>query len=211
MTTYGLMQDRIADELDRTDLTTQIQRGIKTAIKAYEKTRFWFNESRALTFSTVAGQEFYTSTDSTDIPTLLVIDSVQVAISTTDKYLLERVPYEQIEAISTNGTQDQGQPTWFCYYNKQLRLYPIPDAVYTIRVSGVFALTDLSLTSDTNNWMTDAEILIRQRAKRVIYTDVILDPELAQIAATSEKEELRELMKGSGKRASSGYLTMTDF
>jgi hypothetical protein len=209
--TYGTMQDRIADELDRTDMTTQIQRAIKSAIKAYEQTRFWFNESRSFTFSTVDGQEFYTSSDNSDIPSILAIDTVQLAISGSDKYLLERVSYEEIEATSANGTADEGQPTWFCYYNKELRLYPIPDAVYTVRVSGVWSLSDLSLTTDTNNWMTNGEILIRQRAKRIIYTDVILDPEAAQIAATSEKEEFRELIRGTNFRSSTGKLVATDF
>ena len=211
MTTYGIMQDRIADELNRTDLTTQIQYAIKTAVKVYDKQRFWFNESRSFTFSTVANQEFYTSTDNTDIPNLLAIDTVQIAISSTDKYLLERVPYEQIEAISSNGTVDAGQPTWFAYYNKQLRLYPIPDGVYTVRVSGHWALSDLSATSDTNNWMTDGEILIRSRAKRELFTHVIRDVEGAAAMAQAEDAEVRALRAASSMRGSSGLVNMTDF
>jgi len=211
MTTFGVMQDRIADELNRTDLTTQIQYAIKTAIKVYDKQRFWFNESRSFTFSTVAAQEFYTSSDNADIPNLLAIDSVQIAITSTDKYLLQRVPYEQIEAISANGTSDEGQPTWFCYYNKQIRLYPIPDATYTIRVSGHWALSDLSATTDTNNWMTDGEILIRSRAKRELYTHVIRDVDGAAAMAQAEGAELKELRSASSLRGSSGLVAATDF
>lgn len=211
MSTFGVMQDRIADELNRTDLTTQIQYAIKTAIKVYDKQRFWFNESRSFTFSTVAAQEFYTSSDNSDIPNLLAIDTVQIAITSTDKYLLQRVPYEQIEAISSNGTVDQGQPTWFAYYNKQIRLYPIPDAAYTIRVSGHWALTDLSLTTDTNNWMTDGEILIRSRAKRELYTHVIRDLDGAAAMAQAENAELSALRIASSMRGSSGLVAMTDF
>ena len=211
MSTFGVMADRIADELNRTDLTTQIQYAIKTAIKVYDKQRFWFNESRSFTFPTVAAQEFYTSSDNADIPNLLAIDTVQIAITSTDKYLLQRVSYEQMEAISSNGTVDQGQPTWFCYYNKQIRLYPIPDAAYTIRVSGHWALSDLSATTDTNNWMTDAEILIRSRAKRELFTHVIRDVEGVAAMVQAENEELRALRAASGMRGTSGQLLATEF
>lgn len=211
MSTFGQMQDRIADELNRTDLTSQIQKAIKSAIKVYDKQRFWFNESRSFTFSTVGGQEFYTSSDNADIPNLLAIDTAQIAIASTDKYLLSRVSYEEMEATSANGTSDEGQPTWFAYYNKQLRLYPIPDAVYTIRVSGHWALTDLSLTTDTNNWMTDGEILIRSRAKREIFTHVIRDVEGVAAMAQAENAELRELRSATGMRGSSGFLQATEF
>ena len=53
MTTYGTMQDRIADELMRSDLTTHIQKSIQTAIKKYEREEFYFNVTTG-TLSTVA-------------------------------------------------------------------------------------------------------------------------------------------------------------
>lgn len=211
MSTYGVMQTRIADELNRSDLTTQIQYAIKTAIKTYDKTRFWFNESRSFTFSTVDGQEFYTSTDNTNIPNLLAIDTIQITITSSDKYILQRVPYEQIEAISSNTTVDEGQPTWFAYYGKQLRLYPIPDGVYSVRVSAVWALDDLSATSDTNAWMTDGETLIRSRAKRELYTHVIRDTDGAAAMAQAEITELKDLRSASVMRASTGIVQATEF
>lgn len=211
MSTYGTMQDRIADEINRTDLAAQIRYAIKTAIKTYDKKRFWFNESRNFTFSTVDGQEFYSSSDNANIPYLLAIDTVQVAITSGDKYLLERVPYEQMEGVSFNGTTDEGQPTWFCYYEKKLRLYPIPDAVYTVRVSGHWALDDLSATTDTNAWMVEAEALIRSRAKRELFTHVIRDAEGVAAMVQSEMAELKELNSASSMRGSSGILQPTEF
>jgi hypothetical protein len=205
------MKDRIADEINRSDLTTQIGYAIKSAIKVYDKNRFWFNESRSFTFSTVDGQEFYTSSDNANIPNLLAIDTVQIAVASTDKYLLERVSYEQMEAVSSNGTTDEGQPTWFCYFGKQLRLYPIPDAVYTIRVSGHWALDDLSATADTNAWMTDGEILIRSRAKRELYTHVIRDADGAAAMAQAEVSELKALQSASSMRGASGMLEAMEF
>lgn len=211
MTTLGTMMDRIADELDRTDLTTQIQKAIQTAIEKYERKRFYFNEARSLTFTTVDGQEFYTSADATDIPNLLFIDNVKLTISASDKIDLDRADYSELEYLSTNSTTDEGQPTCYAYYAKQLRLYPIPDAAYAVRVSGVFALSDLSATADTNAWMTDAEALIRSRAKREIFTHVIRDVEGAQAMAQAEAEELQSLNQATNARSSTGTILPTEF
>lgn len=211
MTTYGAMQDRIADELDRTDLTSQIQKAIQTAVDKYQRKRFFFNEARSLTFNTVDGQEFYTSSDASDIPNLLMIDNVKLTISGSDKVELERVPYSELEHDSSNLTVDEGQPTAYAYYAKQLRLYPIPDAAYAVRVSGVFALSDLSATGDTNAWMTDAEALIRSRAKRELLTHVIRDAEGAAAMAQAEAEELQSLIQETNARSSTGSIVPTEF
>lgn len=211
MTTFGAMQDRIADELDRTDLTSQIQKAIQTAIDCYERKRFYFNEARSITFNTVDGQEFYTSADASDIPNLLFIDNVKLTISGSDKIDLERVPYSELEHDSSNLTVDEGQPTSYAYFAKQLRLYPIPDAAYAVRISGVFSLSELSATADTNAWMTDAEALIRSRAKRELLTHVIRDAEGAQAMAQAEAEELQSLTQATNARGATGTILATEF
>lgn len=211
MTTLGTMMDRIADELDRSDLTSQIQKAIQTAIDRYQRKRFFFNEARSLTFNTVDGQEFYTSADSSDIPNLLFIDNVKLTISGSDKIDLERRQYSELEYDSANSTNDEGQPTAYAYYNKQLRLYPIPNAAYAVRVSGVFALSDLSATADTNAWMTDAEALIRSRAKRELLTHVIRDAEGATAMAQAEAEELQSLIQETNARSGTGAIYPTEF
>jgi len=211
MTTFGTMKDRIADELDRTDLTNQIEKAIQTAIDKYQRKRFFFNEARSLTFNTVDGQEFYTSADSSDIPNLLYIDNVRLTVSGSDKIDLERAQYSELEYFSSNTTPDEGLPTSYAYYGKQLRLYPIPDAAYAVRVSGVFALSDLSATGDTNAWMTDAEALIRSRAKRELLTHVIRDAEGAAAMAQAEAEELQSLIQETNARSSTGSIVPTEF
>ena len=211
MSTYGELQTRIADELDRTDLTSQIQKAIQTAIDRYERKRFYFNEARSITFNTVDAQEFYTSADQSDIPNLLMIDNVKLTISGSDKIDLDPRQYSELEYLSSNSTDDGGQPTAYAYYGKQLRLYPIPDAAYAVRVSGVFSLADLSATADTNAWMTDAEALIRSRAKRELLTHVIRDAEGAAAMAQAEAEELQSLIQATNARSSTGTLLATEF
>ena len=210
MSNFGTMRDRIADELDRADLTSQIEREIKSAIAFYERKRFWFNEKRT-NFATVAAQEWYTSADDSDIPNLLTLDIAKIAIGATNKYELELAPYNELEHISDNGTADAGQPTALAYFQKQVRLYPIPDASYSVVLSGIFALDSLSASADTNAWMTDGEGLIRQRTRRMIYSSVIRDPELAAEAGRLEAEELRTLIEATTLKKATGRVVPTTF
>ncbi len=210
MTTFGTLRDRIADELDRTDMTTQIEREIKSAIAFYERKRFWFNEKRT-NFATVAGQEWYTSTDDSDIPNLLTLDIAKIAIGATTKHDLELLPYAELEFVSDGGEADEGQPTSMAYFQKQVRLYPIPDASYSVVLSGIFALDSLSASADTNAWMTDAEALIRQRTRRMIYSSIIRDPELAAEAGRLEGEELRTLIEATSLKKATGRVVPTTF
>ena len=212
MSTFGLMIDRIDDELDRGGtLTSQIEKAIKTAIAAYERRRFWFNEARSVTFNTVDGQEFYTGSDQSAIPTLLEIDRIKLTISGSDQIDLERVPYSELEHDSSSLTVDEGQPTSYAYYGQSLRLYPIPDAAYAVRVSGVSELATLSATTDTNAWMTDGEALIRCRAKRELLTHVIRDSESAREMAEAESAELRSMIQANNARSSTGRVCATEF
>lgn len=210
MSNFGTLRDRIADELDRTDMTTQIEREIKSAIAYYERRRFWFNEKR-IDFATVVSQEWYTSADDSDIPNLLTLDIAKIAINATTKHDLELLPYAEIEFVSDGGEADEGQPTALAYFQKQIRLYPIPDASYSVVLSGIFALDALSASADTNAWMTDGEALIRQRTRRMIYSNVIRDPELAQEAGRLEAEELRALIEGTTQKKATGRLLPTNF
>lgn len=164
MTTKAVMKTRIADELTRADLSQQIGYAIDDAIAAYQTERFYFNESRAITFSTVASQEFYTSADNAAIPDIMAIDSIGLVLGSTFD-LLRRATNIELEELSDNGAAS-GQPFAYSFYEQQLRLYPVPSGVWTVRVSGHIKLSAPTSDDETGNaWMTDAERLIRSRAK----------------------------------------------
>lgn len=62
MSTYAQMQAKIADDLNRSDLTTQIQREINRAIRKYASIPMWFSSTTA-NFTTANGQWSYDSAD----------------------------------------------------------------------------------------------------------------------------------------------------
>lgn len=201
---YGDMQDRIADELIRNDLTSQIKKAIQTAIRNYERERFHFNETRA-TASTVDGQEYY------DLPDdFISMDSLTVTITDRQYPLIPRT-WQYIEDISWGGKTWQGYPQDYAIYAGQFRLYPIPNGAYELELAYIKKLAELEDRSDTNEWMNQGEELIRCRAKRELFMHVIYDMELSQVMQSAETQALKSLYDRYGKYALTTKLRPTSW
>jgi hypothetical protein len=209
MTTLAVMKARIADELgDRSDLTDRIARAIADAIAEYQQKRFWFNESRDVTFPTVAGQEFYTAADHADIPNLYRIDQATMLIGNQVAVLARRSEAE-LQVLSDNATQS-GDPTDFAYFARQLRLCPVPNAVRLIRITGHVRFAAPTSDEETGNvWMTDAEKLVRSRAKYELAIHNLNDDELATKMAAAVTEQLTALAARTGRQIGRGRITPT--
>ena len=198
MATYADMRARIADELanDGDISTAQINYAIQDAIKLYERRGWYFNQKVA-TFTTVAAQEYYGASDLADIPNLIQIDA---ATATLNGY---KNPLRPVDFLTIDDSQDgtvTAFPNLFAYYKQEIRLYPIPDAAYTVTLSYVYRLATLSADSDTNAWTEDAEELIRQCAKRRIALNYLQSEEVAARFATLEREAYSELMAETRRR-----------
>lgn len=205
---FGGMQDRIADEMSRSDLTTQIPLCIKSAIQHYQRERFYFTEDYSVTFNTVANQEYYTSSDNAAIPNYAEVDSL-VITALGSRWPLKKKEKKWFDNISSITTIT-GIPENWMYYSQQFRLYPIPQAVYPIRIHGLKRLDDLSATTDANVFMTEGEALIRQATKRILYTDYLHDQENATLCGLSEKIALDKIVTETAMRTSVG-VTPTQF
>lgn len=207
MASYVQVQNRIANEVRNvstaatSDIQTEIQNAILSAVAHYERQRFYFSELRSETFSTADGQEFYGTADNANIPNLAFIDSLTMTINSTQRWRLKEREWEWFEDYAFD-TSFEGDPEYYCYYGRQIRLGPIPNAVRTIRISGVWRLTALSADGDSNVWTTEAEELIRSRAKWDIWRNVLKEEQQAQICKTSEMEALAALQRETTQRLS---------
>lgn len=84
MSTYTQMQAKIADDLNRSDLTTQIQREINRAIRKYASIPMWFSSFSA-NFTTATGQQSYDTADG--LPSnIRIVDYVRINQSTPTIY-----------------------------------------------------------------------------------------------------------------------------
>src|SRR5690606_8534706 len=116
MSTLLKMKQRIAREVARSDLGEMIGDAINDAIDAYQYKRFYFNETREITFDTTPGQEFYDKNDHEAIPNLYKIDYIKVVVNNV-LLDVERVRPEDHE----EHLPAEGEPTSFSYYEQMLR------------------------------------------------------------------------------------------
>ena len=170
MTTLATMRTRIDNELARGGtLSSEIDACIREAIDHYKYRRWWFTES-TLTSTTSASGEYISAPS-----TFLSLDSLRMDNSATgDDYPLRPAAYEMFEAWQSD-TANQGKPLYFVEYKGQYRLYPVPDAVYTLVWSGLVDLGTPSADADTSAWLTTAEGLIRCRARALLQINYLRD------------------------------------
>ena len=179
MTTLAVMKARIASEMARDDLTSDIASAITTAIEAYQHERFYLTESRDNTLTTVASQRIYTSSDAPWIGEILGIDFLKLEISSTDVRELERISQGEMEDQAGNTTAT-GQPDQYSIYDEALHLYPIPSQAFTVRHYGTVLRAAPETDEEADNiWMTDAERLIRSRAKYELSVHVTSNGDMA--------------------------------
>lgn len=171
------MRTRILSELRRSEaqLGTQVTDAINTAIDQIEAERFYFNETREITFDTVVGQEFYTATDNVLIGRITKFDYVKL-IRTGSTYSIDPERPERIETLNNNGTQT-GEPRLYCYYGEKLRIYPVPASIESIRIGAQVKVPAPADNVEADNpWMVKAEKLVRCYAKYELYENVLFDP-----------------------------------
>lgn len=202
MASYLDMVNRIADETLRSDMTNQIKLCIKEAIAHHEVERYWFNQFRDRTFDTVAGREFYDASDLGDIAGILELDAVTISIGSA-RWPLTRAGYVELEERNADGGA-RGQPTHYAYWGQALRLYPVADGVYPVRLSGLFKLTPLVADDDQNAWSNEAEDLIRHRAKAILYSQYLRDDANSGRAAALEAAARDRLSVTSARRLAGG-------
>ena len=187
--TYLDIQTRIADELDRSDLTSQIKLAIVSAVEHYEVERFpWAEVIDTTTLTTTSSINYITP------PTGFVqIDKLQLTLSSY-KYNMQRIGFEEWATKIASATTNS-QPTQYCEYAGLIYLYPTPNSTYTMPISYVKRLTTLSADSDTNGWTNFAEELIRQRAKGDLQCNIIENTQSLQEARSLASEGFYSAME----------------
>lgn len=212
MTTYVILRNRIARECSTvttaaaTPYSAEIASAVLSAIAHYAREPFYFN-TKTNTFNTVANQEYYSSSDLADIATLVQIHTLTYTTNSI-KIPLRSMDFEKINDWQTGAVI--APPAYFAYYKQNIRLYPIPDAVYTMTMAYVYKLTALSVDGDSNAWTTDAEELIRCRAKADLYGHLLKEYDAADRMTVREQQILASLKRESRLRRSNNMLRVDD-
>lgn len=203
MATFSEIIAHIEDDLERSDIAPQVKRAVLSAIRFHEGERFWFNETRDYTFQTVSGAEEYAITETSGIADFEKVDYLKIRIGSLWEPV-GRISPTEMEAL--NDQVQTGQPYNWSYYNKKFRLYPVPNDAYTVRVAGHYKLTALADDSDENAWTVEAEDMIEERAKSIIYAKTLHDPALASVHAALADDFLTVLRTKTGRRTGTGRI-----
>ena len=198
MTDFGTLTTEVLDDLKRSDLTAQAQTKIKSAIKYYERRKFWFLEQRSTT-TLVDGQEYY------GLPADFRDESSLVITVNNWTYPLNKRTYEILEAWFVKSATFTGYPTDYAIYDEQLRLYPIPNGAHVMTLSYYKQLATLSAATDANAWTSEGAELIKARAEKVLYAQTIRDQKSSTFMAGIEKEELTQHESLTNTRLMTGH------
>lgn len=209
MTTLATMLAEIQADMERSsasDITAQRAK-INAAIRHYQPKRFWFNESRAVTFNTVASTAVYTfATIGTEF---YKIDGVYLTNGSAITEL-ERVNYTELEP--GQATPTEAAPLAYAYIAKSIRLYDVPDAIYAVRLTGHIKIEAPASDAEADNiWMTEAYDLIMSRAKAELYAHRYEDYSAAQIMRAAEGDALSRLLAATHSNVALGHLEATEF
>jgi hypothetical protein len=195
----GDLKARIADEIARSDLTSQIALAIVDAIDEAATHRFWFNEVRGVTFPIIAGQEYY---GNEDLDAMVEIDDLWLSVS-GQRRNLRLTSDARIDELS-NGTPPIGEPYCWSRNGNGLRLYPVPNLPYTVTIDGSTKFTPMENDTDWNGWTTQGERYIRALAKRNLYAEVIRDSDQAQVQDALATRYRSDLSAATYDRVASG-------
>lgn len=208
MSTYADMKARIAREIMRSDLTTQIAEQIQSAIAEYQRKVFFFNEKTNASWNTVANQELYATTDG--VPSDIVsIDKLTVIYANT-RYDVIRREWDWIEDRQTS-TLKGGAPTDWAYREQKIRLLPIPTTVMPLNLAYIQRVTAPSADGDVGPWVNDAEELIRSAAKKRLFAHNIVDEAEAALMQQAEALAFDALKGETTMRLSTGRVRPTQF
>jgi hypothetical protein len=210
--TFGELKAKVADDMLVGAATgaQQIEDAVLAAIKKYESRRFWFTESRTVVFNTVVGQSDYSDIDGWG--RIISADYLDVSVGCDGCRFDYETPAYVDWLLSVTSTPT-GKPSMWTTFGGILRLYPKPDILYPIRVTGHITFPVLEDDDDENVW-TDRDQgfeLIRHQARWDLANNTTHDDAMAARAKMAAEEALDDLIAETGRRSARGFVVPVNF
>lgn len=195
---------RIRSDIDRgTDFDGRIKQAIEDAIHYYRGARFGFNTKR---------KDFVVSAEYTSL-TANWLEADVIALERSAAYvnpLIEK-PYTWIHSEKRDPDYE-AEPQFFAIQNRQLRLYPAPDQTYSLQMSYLYDLQDVSISasdSAENAWLNEGLELIRAHATVDLLENYIDGPDAmakAERIRLRERQEEKQLKRRANREQGGGMV-----
>ena len=199
MATLGELRNRIVTEMVRDDLSEpstgsgqglsdQLTLHISRAIEYFSDRTFWFN-------SIIVSADCTAGVSVMDIPaSVRRIDRLTIPAAFQE---VREVGLEEISGLEPLS----GLPYLYSGYNDQIRLYPTPDAVYSLQFTGLKQIDAPTEDGDSATvWTNQAQDLIAARTRMTLYRDQFRDPDGAQMAMAAMREAEDRLLTETARR-----------
>ena len=206
MPTFGELVTRISTDLNRGSAhSDRIKTAIVDAIVFYTAQRFAFNQGRSITVTQTAVEYMTLPTDWVEADWMRLERGVQI----------NKLQERNAEWIDDQGanTDETGEPYVYAVQAGSLRLYPIPDASYTLNLSYLKSLPEISLSASdgaSNAWSTDGYQVVYSRAMADLLETYIDGEESAAKAIRMrlrEDQAFNELRRRAVRAEGSGVIS----
>jgi hypothetical protein len=192
VSTYIQMQQRIASDLMRDDLATQIAEAIQSAIKYYRYRPVVQSEGTLAAITSVVDQKAYTLPSDFIAPIQFTID----ADGNITPLRMRSIQWiDEMDADSDDPIS--GTPSDCALYGEfTLHVYPRPDEA-TMTIGGRYVAAPAAPEDDEDEtfWTTTAERAVRCRAVALLYDDTLHEIELADREYAKADNEWAELVR----------------
>lgn len=193
MATLADLKTRVENLTGRDDLATDLAdvllQNIQDACEFYGDERFWFNSTIATATTTANVATVTTPT------TIRIIDRVTIPAFYND--------LQCQHVMDTDETAGTGVPAHYAVYGDSVKLWPTPDAVYTLRFYGTSKVAAPTVDADTSIWTNEAAALIAAHAAMTLYRDHGLGNDSdVQRAIGQVQENVNRLRQESQRRMS---------
>ncbi len=204
-TTLADMRARIMDELQRTDLASQINNAITEAADYFRRDVFFRNDAQDSSTVTVAGTAVYPAPAD-----VAEIRQLSITVSNT-KYPLRLRSWEYINAEDSNVLSPVSGPPIEYAVNllsggMSIRLFPTPAGAYRLQYDYVQIIPAPVQDTDSNFWTMEGREMVRAYAKYLLRMTVLNDPPSAQVDLALADQYLRKLKQETGAKKFTGRL-----
>lgn len=211
MSTRYVLEQQIADDLDRVDLTTQVSRAVETAIRMHEHDRYWFNTVYAVTATLSSSTAFIPFTE---LPRrFLEIDRIRLVRNTS--YYYEMIQRDRDWLFDRQDVIVYTEPSEFTVYADSLQFDNYANQSWPLLVDGLVSLGNTASNtysiSSSVAWFGEARDMIRASAKKDLLMHVIKDPEQAVAMGVFETGVKNILKSKANQRAASGRVMADDW
>ncbi len=206
MANFIELQNEIAGDLRRSNLTTEIKKAVLDAIADHDSERFWFNE--LVTYTLVVTADDTPLAPQPPIQEFIMLDTVRAQQGGTTGSWYTVIQAEDgptdIERLRSNPSV--GQPARWAMLGNTLQIWPTPNKGYNLRLFGHYRLTPLVADGDSNYWTTTARNLIRYTAVKRLFAFPIRDVTQMQLAKDAGMTELEYLRRETERRNRGGRM-----